>query len=977
MKKTFHTLIFTIIFSGIFSITNANAQVTIAGSTSGNGSYTTLKAAFDALNAEEVQSGNAVTITINAGTYTAGSETATCMLEGPSVSNWTSLTITPIGAVTVSGAIIDGSPLIDLNGADYVTINGLNSGGNSLKISNTTVSATAGTSTIRFINDAVNNIITNCSVLGSSTMAANTIGGTIFLWTGVNSGNDNNTFSNCNIGPAGSNLPSKAVYSGGTTSTTTTFNSGITVTGCNVYDFFSATLLSAGIYVAFGNTEWTITNNKLYQTSARIQAAGGSVHSGIQFASNSIQNSLISGNTIGYSSSNGTGNYEFEGGSSTSRFYPIYFSLSGTIIPSSIQGNIIKNIKVSGFPSGSLTTPAFAAIFVNSGLANIGTVTGNIIGSTVDQGSIEFISTSTITAEVYGICFSSIVGISRISNNIIGGIKCNNSSTGAINVFAIRSRISSNGSSIITDNIVGYPAAPIENNALLSNSSSLVGIYSQTGSSTITGNNVEYLNCAAPNTGTGVSASVIGILSSNILNNFGNTISQNTVKAISNVNVSEAVSINGIVYSGNNAGTHKVSDNVITSLNISSSSNSASMNGIYIDAGTTTFQNNFISLGTDVSGNSISKNISITGINETSVCTDNFYFNTVCIGGAGVAAGAANTYAFNSDVTGNIRNYKNNIFYNVRSNGAGTGSHYSVKVGGTSPNPTGLTINNNLYFVSGTGGVFGFYNSLPVTSLAGWKANVGQDFNSVNGNPHFINYSNDYKISLGINSIANNNGASGTGVTTDIEGNSRSLTKPDIGCYEFTGAYVLNLTAASQFCPSGIYTIKLYNSALVEVGSATGTITNSASNISIVYSGIADLTGGYFSITGVNTLKVWSNFSNINPSDASSITYNMTTAQSNEFSGNLMFNNNSVWSIPSGDVNQDEIIDAGDLAAVENDVACGTPGCSSGYPTDLNCDGNFVDASDLAIAENNQGYYVTNPPATNNENKLKTNNILK
>lgn len=966
MKKTFQTLIFIIILSGLTVFSNANAQVTVSGSTSGNGSYATVKAAFDALNAEESQSGNAVTVTINANTYSAGSETAPCVLEEPSVSNWTSLTITPIGAVTVSGAIIDGSPLIDLNGADFVTVNGINSGGNSLTISNTTVSSTAGTSTVRLYTDATNNTITNCSVLGSANMAANTNGGNIFLWTGVNSGNDNNTISNCNLGPAGSNLPSKVAYSAGTTTTTTTFNSGNTITGCNIFDFFSATVQSAGVYIAFGNTEWTITNNKMYQTAPRIQGVGGSVHSGIQFASNSIQNSLISGNTIGFSSSNGTGIYEFEGGSSASRFYPIYLSSSGTIIPSSIQGNTIKNIKISGFLSGTLTTPSFAAIFVNSGLANIGTVTGNIIGSSTTPGSIEFITSSNITAELYGICFSPTIGVSRISNNKIGGMNGKNSSTGAINIYGIRSRISSNGTSFIIDNIVGYPAAPIENNASLSNASNIVGIYSQTGSSTITGNKVEYLNCAAPNTGTGASASLIGIWSNNILNSFGNIISNNSVKALTNANASEAVSVNGLVYSGHNTGTHIVADNIFTSLDISSSNESASMNGIYIAAGTTTFRNNFISLGTDVSGNNITKNISINGIYESSSGTDNIYNNSICIGGSGVVSGNANTYAFNSDVTGNIRNYKNNIFYNVRSNGAGSGSHYSVKVGGSSPNPSGLTIDNNLYYVSGTGGVFGFYNSMPVINLTNWKNSVGQDLNSVSGNPQFINYTNDYKISLAINSIANNNGGTGTGVSTDIEGNSRSLTKPDIGCYEFTGAYVLNLTVASQSCPSGIYTIKLYNSSLVEVGSATGSISTSATNLNLVYSGITDLAGGFFSITGINTLKVWSNLNTITPSDASSITYNMTSSQSQEFSGNLSFNGNSVWSIPSGDVNQDEISDAADLAAVENDVACGTPGCGSGFPTDLNCDGNFVDASDLAIVENNQGLFVTNPPVADN-----------
>jgi hypothetical protein len=42
---------------------------------------------------------------------------------------WTSISIVPQGNVTVSGSITAGSPLIDFNGADKVTIDGLNSGG--------------------------------------------------------------------------------------------------------------------------------------------------------------------------------------------------------------------------------------------------------------------------------------------------------------------------------------------------------------------------------------------------------------------------------------------------------------------------------------------------------------------------------------------------------------------------------------------------------------------------------------------------------------------------------------------------------------------------------------------------------------------------------------------------------------------------------------------------------------------------------
>ena len=58
---------------------------------------------------------------------------------------------------------------------------------------------------------------------------------------------------------------------------------------------------------------------------------------------------------------------------------------------------------------------------------------------------------------------------------------------------------------------------------------------------------------------------------------------------------------------------------------------------------------------------------------------------------------------------------------------AATGKNYAVKMNGTAPNPTGLTINNNVYFANGTGAVFGFFNCLDVPNLVAWRTAVGQD----------------------------------------------------------------------------------------------------------------------------------------------------------------------------------------------------------------------------------------------------------
>ena len=180
----------------------AQVAVTASGGTT-NASYTTVKGAFDAINTG-THTGT-ITIAILGDT----TETASAVLNasGTGSASYTSISMSPSGgaARVVSGAITAGSPLIDLNGADNVTIDGLNTGGNALTISNTTASATVGTSTIRFIGGATNNTVTRCTVSGSSTSAVSTAGGNILFSTStVAGGNSNNTVSFCDLGPAGS-----------------------------------------------------------------------------------------------------------------------------------------------------------------------------------------------------------------------------------------------------------------------------------------------------------------------------------------------------------------------------------------------------------------------------------------------------------------------------------------------------------------------------------------------------------------------------------------------------------------------------------------------------------------------------------------------------------------------------------------------------------------------------------------------------
>lgn len=237
--------------------------------------YASLAAAFTAINGGVTNLG-AVTIDVCGDTNEAAATVFANQVAGI-----TSITMSPAGgaARTITGAPAGGNSLILMNGVDNFTIDGLNSGGNSLTISNTTVSNTSNTSTIRFVDGATNNVITNSNIQGSATMGGTTNGGTIFFSTdgATSNGNDNNTISNNNIGPAGSNIPSRAIYGNGSQTTTAIGNSGILINNNNIYDYFLGGASSAGVGTNTGNNNWSITNNRFYQTAPRptIESTNG------------------------------------------------------------------------------------------------------------------------------------------------------------------------------------------------------------------------------------------------------------------------------------------------------------------------------------------------------------------------------------------------------------------------------------------------------------------------------------------------------------------------------------------------------------------------------------------------------------------------------------------------------------------------------------------------------------------------------
>lgn len=810
----------------------AMAQVDVTAS-SGNpsGTYTTLKVAFDSINSG--YHGGIISIGISAGT----TETVSAVLNasGSGAASYTSISIQPTGAAarTITGAIA--GVLIDLNGADNVYINGLNTGGNALTISNTSTAATA--STVRFIADASNNNIENCTLLGSGT---STTLGTVFFSTGTATGNDNNTIDSCVINGAGVNLPTNAVFCNGTT-TTGIENSGNTISYSDIQNFFSAASVSSGILASAGSIGWTISNNKFFQTATRTYTTANT-HKVISITGGG--NHQVLNNTIGYSSNAATGTYAMTGTIAT-RLVGIHMSVDSAS-PSSIQGNTITAITL-GTSSGAATANGIiCGIQLSGGSVNVGTVTGNTIGASTGTGSIVATPTTTQGA-VVGINSAS-TDIIKIQNNTIGSMASSGSSAAvAGGVFGITVSAVAD-SLIVTNNTIGNattdnmragtavtttgssiaagvwlastPTIAIVSDNTIQNITSygtgtggyVRGIFTSTTTSTtatFTINHNTVFNLATNAALTGVSNGICAALGIHLASAGGSTISNNTVHTISATGTGTTnVIAAGITHAASSVtvtGNSILGNTVYNILNAGTGTTAATpstVSGICIRSGVGTLKvyNNMISLGTGVSAN-----IAMIGIwanhGSTPNPDDSILYNTVNLNGT-VTSGALSSFCFlRGDLGTTVRTPNtvvlNNIFTNNRT--GGTGGHYAISnhFGVTTPSATGWPANASNYNVlNAAAGQIGHWTT--AQTFSGWKTASAGDVSSYSGIlVHYTDSSNDLHLNMGAASTAlESSGLVVAGHTTDIDGHSRpgpagsvngGGLAPDFGADEFDG----------------------------------------------------------------------------------------------------------------------------------------------------------------------------------------------
>lgn len=882
-----------------FMLTLSCVQAQVAVTVTGNAnttpnlaaSYTSLASALTALNAVTAMSGP-VTLTLAAG----GSETAPVKgfvvgsaTLNPVLSATNTVTIVKAaGAATVINAAVGtaapgtASPdgMLYLNGADYVTIDGLTfTDGNT---TNATVAMEFGVALFkRSAGDGCNNntiqncifnmqrvnnsagaapmgdgsiaiIVVNSTAAAATTALTPTNGGTLAT-NGTNSGNK--IYSNqINNGNSGIYLVGFAATSGvGPSPAPSTFLGDInndiggtaSSTGNSVLNFGGG----ASTNPAFGiraNNQWSVSIR--YNTIDNNNGSGvnhATTLRGIWTQASTSGNATISNNSVTVRS-----------GATTSALAAIENALGSTAASNTVD---ISNNTIR-FSYTTATTGVFAGVSNSASAASV-----IINGNNIQQlSSTNYPTTGTVSVIAGG----SPGGTLSMSNNIIS----NFTMTGASGILRAITSSTPTGLSTITGNT-------IENLSYttVTSTGSVTGIYNLSSATLQNVNNNIIRNFSTPTTGTlnGIqnntttgtfqcqnnqiynfttTAGGAGGFSANGItwSNASVTISGNIIYAINSSGTSGGAggTINGITVSG--AAT--ISGNAV--YNLSSNSTNVTINGITVGAiGTNNVNNNLVG---DLRAPNSTGNISISGILVSSGTTNNIFHNTVNIASTTSSASTFGTSAVYFSSSTPVNNLRNNVFVNTSASGP-TGGYAAAIRYSAAPTITNFpaTNNNNLYYAGSPAAnrlIYGEGSAATATNgqqtIANYKTYIsitlpvpGRESTSVSEAPVWISVDGSNPITdfLKYNTTTatqiEQGGGTGTGITTDFAGATRcpgggcpgGVSTPDMGAWELNGVAadltgpVITYTALpNSLCANGpVLTANITDLSGVNVTSGT------------------------------------------------------------------------------------------------------------------------------------------------------------
>lgn len=253
------------------------------------------------------------------------------------------------------------------------------------------------------------------------------------------------------------------------------------------------------------------------------------------------------------------------------------------------------------------------------------------------------------------------------------------------------------------------------------------------------------------------------------LNNIKNyTISNNTIDGILK-NTTNYNPLHAAIYTDGNASNGKIFNNKIT--NVRETTGSAGSTGILLNGNNTIVYNNFISnVRAKGNGGNLNNGYGILINSGQSVMV---YHNSIRLVDNQDSGFSAALYINN----GSVLSIVNNIFVNSQTSGAARYAVYAA----VSASAFDKIDYNDYYSTQNLG-----YLSGNTAALTNWKTATGQDVNSVNLLPVFTS-ATDLHLTES-NLALDNLGTPLTVVTTDIDGTTRNMLKPDLGAAEFEAA---------------------------------------------------------------------------------------------------------------------------------------------------------------------------------------------
>jgi hypothetical protein len=397
---------------------------------------------------------------------------------------------------------------------------------------------------------------------------------------------------------------------------------------------------------------------------------------------------------------------------------------------------------------------------------------------------------------------------------------------------------------------------------------------------------------------------------------------------------------------------------------ITNTGSNGTAGGCWVSSGTAvSVYNNFISqIKAPNSGNSNA----VTGINITSTTTNStvkVYFNSVYLNASGGSTFGSSGLSVTASATSTTASLdlKNNLIINQSAPGSLSGQTVAYRRSSVNLANFGSESNYNLFHA----GTPAFNKLIFVDGVNGdqtidlYKARVAP--RESNSNSDTVTFQN---IATGDLHIAGGSVGSSilvgmpiAGITNDYDNDTRSLTYPYKGADESTAITipVLNLTVNLEACSPMQDTITVYLRNAVSpfaiVDIAKGNLSPSGT-VSLNFPNAVNGVSYYIVVKHRNSVETWSKAGG-EMFSSGALSFDFTTAASQAYGSNMVLVGGE-YSIYTGDVNDDDIVDAADVSAIDNDAFSFVTGY---VVTDLNCDGT-VDGTDATFGDNNAFNFV-------------------